>query len=252
MPLQFNRAVSVCPGISLIPSVLPPELLRTSVAYASRLYPDNGNPQPNIPPAEKHVPTAASFTVGAAFDDSMLAAIMSGAAAECGQRLKQELGDRILCDRDQSWVRRQYPPHRSPRWHAPHCWHQDGALGFPFASFPHGNYPADALLRMATCWIALDPCGAEAPGLELVSQPLLELLPPSELTDARVRQRFAAEQFWRPDMQAGDAILFRGDVLHRTHVTPAMTRDRTSIELRVFPANDIPARLKGDRFLPSG
>jgi hypothetical protein len=236
--------------------MLSSELLRTAAARAEKLYLINeeaGSKIPSpLPDGEKHAPTASSFTIGAAFDDSMLAAIVSGAAAECGQWLKQGLGDCVLCDRDQSWVRRQYPPHRSPRWHAPHGWHQDGALGFPFASFPDGNYPADALLRMATCWIALDPCGAEAPGVELVSQHLPELLPPSELTDARVRQRFAAEHFWRPAMQAGDAILFRGDLLHRTHVTPAMTRDRTSIELRFFPAHDIPARLKGDRFLPLG
>jgi len=28
-----------------------------------------------------------------------------------------------------------------------------------------------------------------------------------------------------------------------------MTKDRTSIELRFFPAENIPARLKGDRFV---
>jgi hypothetical protein len=76
------------------------------------------------------------------------------------------------------------------------------------------------------------------------------LLPVTNLTDAIVRRTFPAETFWRPVLKAGDVLLFWGDILHRTHVTPAMTNDRTSIELRFFPADRLPARLAGDRFFP--
>src|SRR5437764_13009699 len=93
-------------------------------------------------------------------------------------------------------------------------------------------FASAALLPMTTCWIALGACGLEAPGLEIVTRRLEGLLAPAELVDERVQARFAPEEFWRPVMEAGDAVLFRGDILHRTHVTPAMTKDRTSIELR--------------------
>ena len=155
----------------------------------------------------------------------------------------------IACTLTQSWVRRQYAPHRYPPLHAPHGWHQDGALGFDFLSHPGERFPSDALLSMVTCWIALGPCGMDAPGLEIVTPRLGTLLAPGELMDERVRARFAPEEFYRPAMEAGDAVLMRGDILHRTLVRPQMTKDRTSIELRFFEAENLPVRLKGNRFL---
>jgi hypothetical protein len=107
---------------------------------------------------------------------------------------------------------------------------------------------------MITIWIALGPCGLYAPGLELVTQPIPELVRPELLTDAHLRTACAPELFWTPVLAKGDALLFSGDILHRTHVTSGMSRDRTSIELRCFAAEKLPSRLKGDRFvlLPSG
>ena len=85
------------------------------------------------------------------------------------------------------------------------------------------------------------------PGLELVTRRLDTLLPVAELVD--VSKRFAPKEFWRPALESGDALVFSGDILHRTHVTPEMTDDRTSIELRFFAAGEVPARLAGDRFV---
>jgi ectoine hydroxylase-related dioxygenase (phytanoyl-CoA dioxygenase family) len=87
---------------------------------------------------------------------------------------------------------------------------------------------------MATCWIALNACGMDAPGLEIVMERFAQLLPPAELTEANIRRRFAAERVWRPVMEPGDALLFSGDILHRTNVSPQMKNDRTSLELRFF------------------
>ena len=101
---------------------------------------------------------------------------------------------------------------------------------------------------MVTCWVALTPCGAQAPGLELVRQRLDSLLSPATLTEDRVHARFPTEGFWSPVMEPGDVLIFSGGTLHRTHVTPHMDADRTSIELRFFPAQAIPDRLAGDRF----
>jgi hypothetical protein len=74
-------------------------------------------------------------------------------------------------------------------------------------------------------------------------------LPLAALTDAAVRAAHAEGELRRPVLAPGDALVFGGGVLHHTHVAPTMTRDRTSLELRVFPAGEPPSRLRGDRFL---
>lgn len=203
-----------------------------------------------VAPGERFVPTASSLTLGAilSHEDRRILLAEIGAAS-AGAWIRGELGSRLACDLDQAWVRRQYAPWRYPPLHAPHGWHQDGGLGFDFPSHRGGTFPSDALLPMVTCWITLGPCGTYAPGLEFVARRLDRLLAPTELTDESVREHFGPEEFWRPAMESGDALLFRGDVLHRTHVTPAMTNNRTSIEVRFFMADNIPARLQDDRFL---
>jgi hypothetical protein len=203
-----------------------------------------------LAPGQRFVSTASSFTIEAVGSDdslrSLLATICTGPA---GAWMREELQGRFACDRDQSWVRRQHAPGRYPRWHAPHGWHQDGALGFDFRSSTEEEPGAQAVLPMVTCWVSLDRCGIEAPGLELVICRINDLLTPKELTDERLRMRFAPEEFWRPVLEPGDALLFRGDLLHRTYVTPPMIKDRTSIELRFFPEHNLPTRLGADRFL---
>lgn len=172
------------------------------------------------------------------------------AESAAGDVLRQEIPSPCVCDLDQAWVRRQYPPHRRPAGRVPHSWHQDGALRYPFD--PAGIAPPspDGLLPMVTCWIALTPCGQQSPGLEFVRRRFSTLLPPIALMDEAVHSAFPAEQLWRPSMAPGDALLFSGGTLHRTHVTPGMTEDRTSLELRFFPARPFPERLAGDRVAP--
>jgi hypothetical protein len=110
-------------------------------------------------------------------------------------------------------------------------------------------FPADSILRMVTCWVPLTACGLDAPGLELVTRHLEKLLAPEELMHERVTTLFASAEFSRPVMEAGDALIFPGNILHRTHVGGHMMKDRTSVELRFFSADKIPTRLFGDRFL---
>jgi len=102
---------------------------------------------------------------------------------------------------------------------------------------------------MLTCWIALTPCGADAPGLEFIDAERDDLRPWSELAAAALRARHAVGELRRPILAPGDALIFGGGVLHHTHVAATMTRDRTSLELRYFPAGSPPPRLRGDRFL---
>jgi hypothetical protein len=214
-------------GIVLLRSLLQEPLLG---AYRDRIEPAYRRDKP-----EGFVPTASSFPLRAIFSgpefESLRDAILNSSATPW---ISNELNDRVICDPAHAWVRRQFAPAHYPALHAPHGWHQDGALGFNFAAYPDGNYPTNALLSMVTCWFALDCCGVEAPGLEIVGQRLAQLLAPAELADERVRKRFPAECFWCPCLNPGDALLFRGDILHRTHVQDSMLRDRTSIELRFF------------------
>ena len=167
-------------------------------------------------------------------------------AGEAGHLVRAGLGSALALDLDQCWVRRQYAPPNRPPDHAPHSWHQDGALGFDFLGTPPG---AGALLSMATCWIALTPCGADAPGIEFAGGDRSELLPLPALADAEVQARHPEGDRLRPVLDTGYALFFGGGVLHHTHATETMIRDRTSLELRFFPAVDPPPRLRGDRFL---
>jgi hypothetical protein len=150
--------------------------------------------------------------------------------------LQAMLGARLCIDADECWVRRARPAH---------LWHQDGALRHDFLAAP-GLPPADALLAMRTLWITLTPCGVDAPGLEWAEPSPQHLLVPAELTEAAVDAAWPGRV--HPALDAGDALLFDGALLHRTHRTPAMARPRTSIELRFFAA-PAPARLAGDRML---
>jgi len=240
-------------GIAFCPAVLDLSQVEVWLARIDQLYStisDLGKVVENLPPGQRFAPTASSFTLGAVFSEpelqSMISAVCAGPA---GRSMFPSLGEKLACDLSQSWIRRQYAPRNYPALHAPHGWHQDGALKFDFLAFPSGVFPPDAVLTMATCWIALNPCGEHAPGLEIVSCPLTTLLPPADLADDRVRAQFAPDEFFRPLFQTGDAVVMRGSVLHRTFVTPLMTRDRTSLELRFFAANQVPPRLQSDQFL---
>lgn len=152
--------------------------------------------------------------------------------------VEQALGPAPPCNLDQSWVRHGRPPHG---------WHQDGALRFDFVAQADRPLQDADLLAMRTCWIALTPCGSDAPGLEWVDAPQPTLLRPAELQPEAVVARHHVARFRRPVMQPGDAIVFDGRLLHRTHVDAAMTRPRTSLELRFF-ATPLPRRVAGDAY----
>lgn len=157
------------------------------------------------------------------------------------------LGARPACDLDECWLRRQFPVRPDRPGTGPHSWVQDGALRHIYcdAATPVPGEPA--LLDMLTCWIALDPCGTDAPGLELLRSGRLALIEPPQLEPDAIARRFGAAAMWRPVMQAGDALVFAGHVLHRTHTHASMTRERCSVELRFLDGERWPQRLGGDR-----
>ncbi len=243
-------------GIQLLRQTFDRELVRRCEKTAEQFYQRTQSQSPeliqqSLPAGQKHVPIASSFTLEAVFASEDCRRILQAiAASPVRDLMERTLAGPPLCDLDQSWVRRQYAPGRYPPLHAPHAWHQDGALGYDFRDQSPTAPNQNSLLRMLTCWLPLVPCGDYAPGLEFVTVLYDNLLMPNALTDQSIRSTYAAEQFWKPLMQPGDIVLFQGGVLHRTHVTPAMQSDRTSIELRFVAANRIPPRLAQDRFLP--
>ena len=200
----------------------------------------------------KYLPHASSVSLDAVEDKALLDALLGEIGRGCaGCFVRRMLGsDQVLCNLDQAWLRRQYAPHLYPVKHAPHGWHQDGALDFDFFKLGSVELDPEALLPTVTCWIALTWCGVDAPGLEFVSQAVEALLLPDELTHNVISSRFSADLFWKPQMQAGDAVVFSGATLHRTHVLQQMQRNRTSVELRFVAKHRIPQRLSGDCFVP--
>jgi hypothetical protein len=98
---------------------------------------------------------------------------------------------------------------------------------------------------LLNAWIPLSECGVRAPGLELVltsGRKLLKVAGPPDsyipverarIDEAAVLAEFGAGTLWRPVCVPGDALVFTGATVHRTHVTPAMTEPRLSCELRL-------------------
>jgi len=197
----------------------------------------------------RFLPTASSFSIDAVLQADEIRTLLARVGAAVRNEVSRWLPGPLVVDVDQAWFRRQYPANQAPRFHSPHAWHQDGALGYDFSADPECDAVSSGMLEIVTVWLALTTCGHEAPGLELLNPVEGRLLAPRELDDSIIRQRFAAGAFHRPLLNAGDALLFPGGTLHRTHVTAEMSKIRTSVELRFFPADPLPSRLLGDRFV---
>jgi len=154
-------------------------------------------------------------------------------AGGLGAMFSDVVGGKWRCRLEHTWVRKKFAPRNAPgSWYHLQDWHQDGALG---VQFPLAPGPAIPAANLATCWIPLDACGKESPGLEFIRRPQPALLHFSELGDADLRQRFDGAAFWAPTLEFGDGLVFRSDVLHRTHVDDKMSGDRMSVEYRIFP-----------------
>jgi hypothetical protein len=114
-------------------------------------------------------------------------------------------------------------------------WHQDGAfLGQD--------------IRALNIWLALSPCGRDAPGLDVVPRRFDHIVETgthgsyfdwavgSELVDSLARDTPVV----RPEFEAGDALLFDDLMLHRTATEPTMTKHRDAIETWCFAPSAYP------------
>jgi len=109
-----------------------------------------------------------------------------------------------------------------------------------------GNFLGGVDTETINCWIALDPCGAVAPALEVFPQRIDELLPAGtdsattswEIAEELVYSRMGKENAWMPEFQPGDAFLFDHLHVHRTYLTEEMKRNRYAMECWMFPIKE--------------
>ncbi|HLZ64998.1 MAG TPA: phytanoyl-CoA dioxygenase family protein [Aliidongia sp.] len=115
-------------------------------------------------------------------------------------------------------------------------WHQDGAF-------------LGAGIRALNIWLALSPCGTDAPGLDVFAGRLDTIVPTG--TDGAhfdwsvgrtLVDRLAAEgaEIASPVFAPGDALLFDEMMLHCTGVRPGMTGTRWAIETWFFAPSSFP------------
>ena len=129
---------------------------------------------------------------------------------------------------------RIHDPSRSDRSFVP--FHQDSGSQDPRVG------------AVLNCWIPLDPgAGREAPGLQVVREPSEPNYPlkdfglksenavydPVAIDQDRVLEQFG-DKLMAPTFDIGDGLVFSQDVIHRTYVTPEMTKPRLNFEFRVF------------------
>lgn len=171
----------------------------------------------------------------------IMAALQEFVHSRAFEVYRRLFGDDIAFLLDVCQVRRQDAANTGP--HVPY--HQD--LSFVGTEF-----------RILNSWITLDTCGpaTAAPGLEFAAARVIEDLRSSpttqpvtadryfdriEIDPATLRQRVPETVWRRPDLDAGDAIVFDQFTVHRTLARPDQNAFRTSLEFRACKAADLPA-----------
>jgi hypothetical protein len=163
-------------------------------------------------------------------DSPLLSFQMSEVFAEAGlpELVAGYLGEPPLISGDKTTLRKAEPSVSG-------AWHQDGKF----------MGPVNAL----NLWLALSPCGRDAPGLDLVPRRLQEHVR-TETDEAmmlnQVSQRIAEEvagevPILRPVFEPGDALLFDDLFLHKTASEPTMRRRRYAIESWFFGPSAFPS-----------
>ena len=148
-------------------------------------------------------------------------------AAGLGELIGDYLGEWPALSAKKTSLRRARPD-------SPTEWHQDGA------------FLGDGI-RTVNAWTALTHCGVDAPSVEVFARPFSEIVATG--TDSAVfgwsvsaeqAERLGTERRRAADVRAGDALLFNQLTLHRTGISPTMTRERYAIESWFFAPSTYP------------
>ncbi len=142
--------------------------------------------------------------------------------------ITEYLGERPAISVNKGTLRRA-APQVGTEW-----WHQDGAF-------------LGADIRSLNVWLALNHCGVDAPGLEVVPKRLEEIVDKGtegadfdwSVGDAVV-ERVSGGRLANPIFGPGDALLFDHLFLHRTGTTPEMTETRYATETWFFAPSAYP------------
>jgi hypothetical protein len=146
-----------------------------------------------------------------------------------GAVMTEFLGERPLLSALKCTMRR-VPPDQVPHG----GWHQDGAfLGEQVGAF--------------NIWLALTGCGVDAPGLDVVPKRVGRVMASDDdspfdwsLSERAVSEEAGAMPILRPVFESGDALLFDHLLVHRTALSPTMTRTRYAIESWFFAPSAYP------------
>jgi hypothetical protein len=138
-----------------------------------------------------------------------------------GRVIEAYLGERPALS-VKKWTLRRVPVDSGTNWH------QDGAFLGP--------------VRTVNLWVALSPCGVDAPSVDIVPRRLHEILETGtegamfdwSVGPAVVDRAADGIPIERPVFEPGDALLFDEFNLHRTGVSPEMTKVRYAIESWFF------------------
>ena len=223
-------------GVTLLRGVFPLDPLAGITTAAERCFAAiEAGAWPSFPAHYRFSPYSCSLLASALLDfgcprEDLTAPLSVPGLADL---FTEAMGAELTCEMPQSWVRKRYAPSNAPAPYHPNSWHQDGGLGVRFPPLPGPSPPA--MTALLTCWLPLNPCGKDRPGLELVRRRLNTLLHYTELDDFALRRRFAPEDFWMPPLEVGDGLIFLDGTLHRTSVRPQWQQDRLSVEFRFFP-----------------
>lgn len=143
----------------------------------------------------------------------------------------QYLGERPAFSMNKTVLRRTPPGTGS-------AWHQDGAF-------------LGSGIRTLNVWLALNGCGEDAPGLDVVPKRLDDIVETGaegaifvwSVSDKSVDELTGGEAIPRPAFEPGDALLFDHLCLHRTGTDPAMTKVRYATETWHFAPSVFPEKL---------
>ena len=92
-------------------------------------------------------------------------------------------------------------------------------------------------------WIPLMACGEDSPSLEIMAQRTTRVFPTvtsagdynqTEISAETVYAEFPPALRFYPRPALGDAVLFLGSTVHRSHIAPGMTKERLSLEMRFY------------------
>lgn len=243
LSIERLRSGVLCHGALVVRGLLEPEQVRTLAKDVRRsvsgfdeqdadnpwYHPLSINPAcPPLTPADRHWTRS---TGGCFAADSPRALVhYLDALVENGvvRLIDQYLGERPALAVKKTTLRK-VPPRGEQGWH------QDGAF------LGEG-------IRTLNLWVALTPCGVDAPTLDMVPKRLTEIAPTGvegaafdwSVSDS-VAERVAGEAgIQRLVFEAGDAVFFDEMNLHRTAISPDMTRNRLAIESWFFAPSCYP------------